>query len=306
MPLTDVERRICNFTIRRLLDHNGPTSEKALLKEFRGLLADPLRRLLDWSVLKVLDHTNETYLPRAIAFHYCGDAAALALARQSTETVLRVILAFFEQTLEGENKDQKQFTPTDVEVEARKLDSNIDAKMIRLGLYLVEEFGIFGTNRRDEQQLWVASFSPSKRIYEVMESGHPCDDLVRQGSVAVERTWEKQQPVLVPPDEAIFDARNSFIASWKTQNDQEVSRKIFLVHGHAEEVKQTVAAFLRTLDLEVVILHEQPNRGRTIIEKFEKHSDVGFAVVLLTPDDIGAPIEEPDKTKKRARQNVIL
>ena len=55
-----------------------------------------------------------------------------------------------------------------------------------------------------------------------------------------------------------------------------------------------------------MILHEQPNRGRTIIEKFEKHSDVQFAVVLLTPDDIGAPISDPTKKKKIARQNVIL
>ncbi len=55
-----------------------------------------------------------------------------------------------------------------------------------------------------------------------------------------------------------------------------------------------------------MILHEQPNRGQTIIEKFEQHSDVGFAVVLLTPDDIGAAVQAPDKTKKRVRQNVIL
>jgi Predicted nucleotide-binding protein containing TIR-like domain len=84
------------------------------------------------------------------------------------------------------------------------------------------------------------------------------------------------------------------------------SRRIFLVHGHAEEVNQSVAAFLKTLDLDVVILHEQPNQGRTIIEKFEKHSDVGFAVVLLTPDDTGAPIGDATKTQERARQNVIL
>jgi predicted nucleotide-binding protein len=84
------------------------------------------------------------------------------------------------------------------------------------------------------------------------------------------------------------------------------SRKIFLVHGHAEDVNQTVAAYLKSLGLDVVILRDQPNQGKTIIEKFEKHSDVGFAVVLLTPDDSGASIRETTETKKRARQNVIL
>ena len=65
-----------------------------------------------------------------------------------------------------------------------------------------------------------------------------------------------------------------------------------------------MARFLAKLDLEPVILHEQPNMGRTIIEKFEAHANVGFAVVLLTPDDAcGATSSE---LTKRARQNVAL
>jgi Predicted nucleotide-binding protein containing TIR-like domain len=70
------------------------------------------------------------------------------------------------------------------------------------------------------------------------------------------------------------------------------SRRVFLVHGHDEGVRETVARFLEKLDLECVILHEQPNKGRTIIEKFEAYSDVSFAVVLLTPDDQGGLITE--------------
>ncbi len=84
------------------------------------------------------------------------------------------------------------------------------------------------------------------------------------------------------------------------------TRRIFLVHGHDEESKQTVARFLEQLKLEPIILHEQPNEGRTIIEKFEKNADVEFAVVLLTPDDLGYPKTEPDEARPRARQNVVL
>ena len=54
-----------------------------------------------------------------------------------------------------------------------------------------------------------------------------------------------------------------------------------------------------------IILHEQPNQGRTVIEKFEAHSDVSFAVVLLTPDDMGAVVSST-RLAPRARQNVIL
>jgi predicted nucleotide-binding protein len=82
------------------------------------------------------------------------------------------------------------------------------------------------------------------------------------------------------------------------------SRKIFIVHGHDDGARETVARFLERIGLEAVILHEQANQGRTIIEKVVAHSDVGFAVVLLTPDDEGcAKGGEPEP---RPRQNVLL
>lgn len=83
----------------------------------------------------------------------------------------------------------------------------------------------------------------------------------------------------------------------------EMSSKIFIVHGRAG-LEQAVARFVTQIGLEPIILHEQANQGRTIIEKFEAHSDVGFAVVLLTPDDVGSA--RGGKQQPRARQNVIL
>ena len=74
-------------------------------------------------------------------------------------------------------------------------------------------------------------------------------------------------------------------------------------------MKQTVARFLEKLGLDVVILHEQPNEGKTIIEKLETHSSdvaIGYAVVLLTPDDVGKLASDEGVTSPRARQNVIL
>jgi predicted nucleotide-binding protein len=86
----------------------------------------------------------------------------------------------------------------------------------------------------------------------------------------------------------------------------EVSRRVFVVHGHDEEAKQSVARCLEKLELEAIILHEQPSQGRTIIEKFEDYADVGFAVVLLTPDDMGAAKDETGNLRPRARQNVVF
>ncbi len=85
------------------------------------------------------------------------------------------------------------------------------------------------------------------------------------------------------------------------------TNKVFIVHGRDEEMKIAVARTLDKLKLNPVILHEQPNKGRTIIEKFTDYSDVGFAIVLLSPDDVGRAKEDSDdKLSTRARQNVIL
>ena len=60
--------------------------------------------------------------------------------------------------------------------------------------------------------------------------------------------------------------------------------------------------------MEPIILRELPDEGRTIIEKLVEYSaQAGFAVVLLTPDDIGGSKSDSyEDLKPRARQNVIL
>ncbi|HBB94094.1 MAG TPA: hypothetical protein DC054_01770 [Blastocatellia bacterium] len=84
------------------------------------------------------------------------------------------------------------------------------------------------------------------------------------------------------------------------------NKNVFIVHGHDDGAKDSVARFLEKLKLVPIILHEQANAGMTVIEKFEYHSKVGFAVVLLTPDDVGFVRTNPREKKPRARQNVIF
>ena len=81
--------------------------------------------------------------------------------------------------------------------------------------------------------------------------------------------------------------------------------RVFIVHGHDDGPRESVARFLERLDLNPVILHEQASRGMTIPEKLIAHSDVGFAVVLLTPDDFGRA-KTAHEEQPRARQNVVL
>ena len=89
-------------------------------------------------------------------------------------------------------------------------------------------------------------------------------------------------------------------------NSATPSRDVFIVHGHDKGAREAVARLVERLGLRAIILHEQPNAGRAIIEKLEGSSKVGFAVVLLTPDDVGYPRDKSDQAAPRARQNVIF
>lgn len=89
------------------------------------------------------------------------------------------------------------------------------------------------------------------------------------------------------------------------QNSLNDNENIFIVHGHNSTVQLSVARTIEKLGLTPIILHEQPNAGKTIIEKFEAHSKVGFAIILLTDDDEGKLKTDID-LKSRARQNVVL
>jgi len=114
-----------------------------------------------------------------------------------------------------------------------------------------------------------------------------------------------------PIKKSLFSKKNKI----KTEID---SKKIFVVHGRDEIAKnELVEIFKDELDLEPIVLSEEPNEGKTVIEKFEnKTLKVGYAIIILTPDDLGGLKEDLDKMdtcdkklkklKLQARENVIL
>ena len=93
--------------------------------------------------------------------------------------------------------------------------------------------------------------------------------------------------------------------SKKTPKVSQRNGDVFIVHGHDEEAKLQVESFLRDLELNPIILHKKASEGKTIIEKFEKYANVSFAIVILSPDDIGASKDQQGNPQHRARQNVI-
>jgi len=103
----------------------------------------------------------------------------------------------------------------------------------------------------------------------------------------------------------VISEKNESIAD-SEGNNQQYNNQIFIVHGHNELAKQTTARTLSNLGLKPIILHERPDGGKTIIEKFENNSlNIGFAIALLTSDDEGKSKNETE-LRARARQNVIF
>jgi predicted nucleotide-binding protein len=82
--------------------------------------------------------------------------------------------------------------------------------------------------------------------------------------------------------------------------------QVFIVHGHDELAKYETARFISKLGFEPIILHEQASSGKTIIEKIEEYTNVGFGIILYTPCDLGAKKGDEEHLKNRARQNVVF
>ena len=84
------------------------------------------------------------------------------------------------------------------------------------------------------------------------------------------------------------------------------NHKVFIVHGRDHNLLTQVENVLMKLGLDPIVLQEQANNGKTIIEKIEECTDVGFGIVLYTPCDEGRLKSEGGELKPRARQNVVL
>lgn len=96
----------------------------------------------------------------------------------------------------------------------------------------------------------------------------------------------------------------SLLQSVEYRDNNRQKKKVFIVHGHDDSLKNEISAFLTNLELVPIILHEQANMGKTIIEKLEYYTDVDYAIILYTPCDIGGKKDEEQNF--RARQNVVF
>jgi len=163
-----------------------------------------------------------------------------------------------------------------------KLSSNVDRYFVRFD------------NEQDSEYLNVSQDDLMRNLWFLEKQGYLTSSNIPGNRVPALKLIEEMEAQELEKSKPIVTREKSM----------DNARNVFVVHGHDQGMQQTVARFLEKLKLKPIILSEQASRSRTIVEKFEAYSSVPFAVVLLSPDDIGAAKgEEP---KPRARQNVIL
>lgn len=144
--------------------------------------------------------------------------------------------------------------------------------------------------------------------------------VLKRGENELQRFWREDGNNMVSYiDSLILDVENDeydikdepkeIIKIEPIAQDLKSKDKVFIVHGHNGESKERTARFIEKLGFEPIILHEQASRGMTIIEKIEEYAnEVGFGIVLYTPDDMGNVKTEAESRdlKFRARQNVVF
>ena len=144
-----------------------------------------------------------------------------------------------------------------------------------------------------QHSLRFADLSLSAMLDEVKEWPPPTAKDVLRAYEELGKEYQEDKNQTPPPSAA-------------RKNEWTNTNEVFVIHGRDEGTKAMVARFLERLNLKPVILDEQPNQGLTIIEKFERHAQVRFAVALLTPDDAGSLQGDGSNLNPRARQNVIF
>lgn len=205
------------------------------------------------------------------------------------------------RSLKRRIEELRVFNPNHVE---RRFDPRIETLKDKLNATLAE---LFGEGTAEYQQYWVWSFD----TLGIGGVEYPIGAIRQAVHDSIQRSIMKLEGLIDIFDERIADkleaqaAKAPDVAALPKQQ-KEATKRVFVVHGHDEGAKQAVSRFLEKVGYEPIILHEQVNKGRTIIEKLEGNMEVDFAIVIMTPDDEAHRVGAPEEKRFRARQNVLL
>jgi predicted nucleotide-binding protein len=275
---------------------NGDSCKDTLLK-----LAHELESELG---TEVMQPTNEFLKPTETSNPHSPQKEVELMAKRNTlnpepqNPTLKVSVADAREKLQARIDSGKELKQKISAIQSQEVFSQLQREMYDwsnynmklLSLSLFENF-----NKNEYEMLYIGSAS-SEPLSHLKES------LLGDITYYIDRLSEILNTLelysVVPTQQPVIAGTPKNVAA-KTE--------IFIVHGHDGEAKHSVARFIERLGFSPIILQEMPNGGRTIIEKFEENSaNVGFAIVLLTPDDTAFANKNPKLVQSRARENVIF
>jgi predicted nucleotide-binding protein len=205
---------------------------------------------------------------------------------------IRAAIARFQRRID----DLRAFDPQTVQ--ARK-DPRIDALEAAIAEALTEAFGYETPTYRRYHSATSLDTASVNYLHPT-----PLHEVISGLEHGKERALVLLDQAIKSFEEKLADRGDEPTPTELAVNSVEQPNEVFIVHGHDSPAKIEVARLIERAGLTAIILHELPDVGQTVIEKFERHGgSAGFAVVLLTPDDVGGP--NNDQLKPRARQNVI-
>ena len=180
-----------------------------------------------------------------------------------------------------------------------KIKDEIISPYLKNNIFYLKGYKL--SNNDIKRFLVIQTSENRENIYRSYKREHPRSLLYDRAII------QKHENSLDITNNLLREVENKIQIENKSNNigNKMINNKIFIVHGRNNESKISVARFIEQLGLEAIILHEQPNAGKTIIEKIEEYTDVGFAIVLYTPCDFGG-LKGSKEQKPRARQNVVF
>jgi predicted nucleotide-binding protein len=172
------------------------------------------------------------------------------------------------------------------------------------GQYIKE---IFGTEH-DNVSFFRRRGAPEMVVLDVYNRSSPLEEANKRTAHLKEKVSALKSIIQQIGERLEIEQQDEPSSASDKQMPLPLGNEVFIVHGHNSSIKEATARLILQLGLKPVILHEQNDGGRTVVEKLEQHaSSASFAVVLLTGDDIGRSLDAPaEDAKPRARQNVIL
>lgn len=201
------------------------------------------------------------------------------------------------------NKRIAELKEFDLNTIVGRADPPVEALRLKINSTLLDSLG---DGTPEERTYHITSLNTAPMIMGVQQSRQT---LIFGAQEGFERAIAKLQGLAEVLAERLDDLEGTQAAApAEARKARPVGRKVFVVHGHDDVARLEVERFLKKLNFDPIILHDQANGGRTIVEKLEGYSDVDFAVILLTPDDEGREVASgtTGPLLPRARQNVVL